>query len=104
MSITITQKIVDKAVYVSLIGPFMGKYARIPFADNSIEAAWICNQDRRLKSIWCSTYTLEAVHEAIEKYDGEIIELYADGLDFDMYGLEQLREQLKGKKEVTSAF
>ena len=104
MVAVITQKVVDKAVYVSLIGPFLGKYARIPYADNSIEAAWICNQDRRLKSLWCSTYTLEAAQECIRKYGGEIIELYADGLEFHLHELKQLREQLKGKKEVSSAF
>jgi len=100
MNITITQKIVDKAIYVSLIGPLMSKYARVPYADNSVEAAWIINQGK-LKSLWCTTYTLEAVQECIRKYGGEIIELYEDELDFDMYELEQLREQLKGKEKVS---
>ena len=103
MVAVITQKVVDKAIYVSLIGPFLGKYARVPFANNSIEAAWICNQDPRLRHLWCSAYTLEAAQECIRKYGGEIIELYADGLEFHLDELEQLREQLKGKEEVSSA-
>lgn len=105
MNIAITQKVVEEAVYVSLIGPFMGYYARVPYARNSIEAAWICNQDRRLKSLWCSTYTLEKAQECILKYGGGgIIELYRDGLEFDLDELAQLREQLNGKKEITGAF
>lgn len=101
MNITITQKIVDKAIYVSLIGPFMNMYAKVPYAENSVEAAWICNTDPRLKRLWCSTYTLEKVEECIEKYGGKIIELYADGLEFHLHELKQLREQLKGKEKVS---
>ena len=104
MVAVITQKVVDKAVYVSLIGPFMNMYAKVPYAENNIEAAWICNQDRRMKSLWCSTYTLEQVQECIASYDGAIIELYSEGLEFDMGELYQLRRQLEGKKEISSAF
>ncbi len=99
----ITQKVNKEATYVSLIGPFMNMYAKIPYAENNIEAAWICNQDRRMKSLWCSTYTLEQVQECIGSYDGAIIELYSEGLEFDMGELYQLRRQLEGKKEVSGA-
>jgi len=100
--LSVTQKIVSGATYVSLIGPFMNMYAQIPYAQNSIETAWICNQDRRMKSLWCTTYTHKQVLECIQKYGGTIIELYADGFEFDMWELEKLREQLRNKEEVTS--
>ena len=103
MVAVITQKVNKEATYVSLIGPFMNMYAEIPYAENSVEAAWICNQDRRMKSLWCSTYTLEQVQECITSYGGTIIELYAEGLEFDMNELWQLRKQLEGKEEVSSA-
>ena len=96
----VTQTVKDKAVYVSLIGPLMNLYAKVPYAENSIEAAWICNKSK-LKSLWCSAYTLEEVERCIADYGGSIIELYKDGLDFDMYELGQLRQQLKVKEEIT---
>lgn len=96
----VTQTVKDKAVYVSLIGPLMNLYAKVPYADNSVEAAWIINKSK-LKSLWCSTYTLGEVERCIADYGGTIIELYKDELDFDMYELEQLRQQLKGKEEIT---
>ncbi len=99
ISANISVPVVEEAVYVSLIGPLLGYYARIPYANNSIEASWICNNSK-LKSLWCSTYTREAAEKAIEEYGGQFIELYADGLNFDMYELEQLREQIKGADSV----
>lgn len=87
-------KINEDAVYVSLIGPFLNYYALVPYAQNNVEARWICNQDRRLKSLWCSTYTYDQVVEAIHKYGGQLIELYKDGLEFDMDELEKLRAEI----------
>ncbi len=101
ISLEVTQIVVDEEVYVSLIGPLMNLYARVPYAENSVEARWICNQSK-LKSLWCATYTLEEVHRCLVEYGGAIIELYADGFDFDMGELYQLREQLNGIEEVTS--
>ncbi len=100
ISATIRRGVIDKAVYVSLIGPLMNLYAKVPYAENNIEAAWICNSSK-LKSLWCSTYTLEDVERCIADYGGSIIELYKDGFEFDLYELEQLRQQLTGKEEVT---
>jgi len=103
MPINVDINIKDKEVYVSLIGPFMNMYAQVPYARNNIEARWICNQDPKLKHIWCSTYSLKKVQEMIKSYGGTIIHLNASGLEFHLHELEQLREQLKGKDEVSNA-
>lgn len=101
MNIAITVPVRDKATYVSLIGPFLNYYAKVPHAENSVEAAWICNNSK-LKSLWCSTYTLEQVEKMIQEYGGQIIALYSDGLDFDMFELQQLRRQV-GDSDVIQA-
>jgi len=103
MSIVITMKIKEEEIYVSLIGPFMNMYAKVPYATNNVEARWLCNADRRLKSIWCSTYSKEKVDECIEAYGGSIIELYADGMGFDMFEFEQLRKSIKEHQEIENA-
>ncbi len=91
--LTIKMNVVEDKVYVSLIGPFMNYYAKVPYAKNNAEAGWLCNADRRLKSLWCSTYTLEQVTECIHKYGGQIIELYADGMEFSMDEFEKFKAE-----------
>lgn len=86
--------LIEGANYVSLIGPFMNYYAKVPYARNNIEARWLCNQDRRLKSLWCSTYTLEQVVDCIHKYGGQVIELYRDGMEFDMDEFEKFKAEV----------
>lgn len=100
MPITITQKKIQEATYVSLIGPFMNYYAEIPYATNNIEAAWICNNSK-LKHLWCSAYTRAQIDRMIKDYGGQIITLYPSGLDFDWYEFEQFRASLKDKDSIT---
>jgi hypothetical protein len=81
-------------IYVSLVGPFLNKYARVPDARTDSEARLMCATDRRMQSLWCATYTKEQVDECIRKYGGEIIELYADGFEYDVEALRRLRAEI----------
>ena len=67
--------------WVSLVGPFMGKYAQIPGAASDIEARLICNATNGLKHIWCTTYSYTEVLKCIEKYGGEIVTINGDSLE-----------------------
>ena len=82
-------------VYVSLVGPFMNKYALVPGAETHEEARLMCATDRRMKSLWCATYGRVEVDRMITKFGGEIITLYADGMEYDADALWQLREREK---------
>ncbi len=62
-------------VYVSLIGPFLGYYARIPDVKSDIEARLICNGTRGLRHIWFTTYSLKQVEANIARFGGQIIKL-----------------------------
>lgn len=68
-------------VYVSLVGPFLGYYARIPGARSDIEARILCAATKGLKHIWMSVYTKEEVLECIERYGGQFIALDSAALE-----------------------
>ncbi len=65
-----------KGFYASLVGPFLGYYCEIPNAQSSMDARYMCNQDRHMQRLWCSIYTLKHVHEMIDTYGGQIIEIH----------------------------
>ncbi len=62
-------------VYVSLVGPFLGYYARIPGAKSDMEARILCNATKGMKHIWMTTYTKEEVAEMIVMFGGAILNL-----------------------------
>lgn len=93
MGISMTHTVIEDAVYVSLIGPFLGYYAKIKGARNNLEAALMCNTDRRMQSLWCSTYTLEQVEKCIEEFGGQIIEI--GELDYDAHALMDHRRAME---------
>ena len=61
--------------YASLVGPFLGYYCEVPGAHDEEDARYMLNQDRRMKSLWMSIYSLERVNEGIKKYGGQIIKI-----------------------------
>lgn len=68
--------------YASLIGPLLGVYYPLPFADEGKNR--VALQTSRLKHLWCSVYTLEETQKQISEMGGIMLdESFVDKLDFN---------------------
>lgn len=85
--------------YASLVGPLLGVYYPLPFADDDTNRLALSTS--RLRYLWCAVYSRAEVDEQIAQWGGILLgDEYARHLDYDSHVVSEYISERGGTVEL----